>query len=340
MSTYRSAPEEDVVLSSRVRLARNYEDIPFAPVMNREWSDETIRRAEAAIAASDEGAAFTLSRMRDLEDERRRQLVEQHLISDDLLKFIELSAALISSGRTVSVMINEEDHLRIQGLLPGLQVERSAELAFQADGWLGADHPYAFDRQLGYLTSCPTNTGTGMRASAMLHLPALTLANQMASIVQTVGKLGMTVRGIYGEGSEALGHLYQLSNQVTLGRSEEDIIKSLLGATAQISASERKVRKTLIDKDRLVMEDKMMRSLSVMRSARLMEGNEFMGLYSDVRFAASLGMIKIPLLALDRLMMAMQPASLSVAAEKALDERAEKEFRALRLREEIAALLR
>jgi len=339
MSAYHAAPEEDIVLRSRVRLARNYQDIPFAPVMNKEWSEETVRRAESAVHAAGEERTFALIRMRDLPDERRLKLVEQHLVSQDLLKFAELSAALISTGRTVSVMINEEDHLRIQGILPGLQIERSADLAFQADDWLGAEHPFAFDRQLGYLTSCPTNTGTGMRASAMLHLPALTMTNQMAGITQTVGKLGMTIRGIYGEGSDALGHLYQLSNQVTLGRSEEDIIKSLIGATAQIAASERKMRGALMEKDRLAMEDRMMRSLSALQSARLMDRDEFMGHYSSLRLAGSLGVIHIPLIALDHLMERMQPASLSVTAEITLDERGDKKYRADRLRDEIPALL-
>jgi len=193
---YHPAPEEDVVLSSRVRLARNYEDVPFAPVMNREWAEETINRAQAAVGAVDEGRAFRMLRMSALTDEQRNRLVEHHLVSYDLLKFTELSAALISTGETVSIMINEEDHLRIQGLLPGLQLERAADLAFAADDWLCAAHPYAFDRQLGYLTSCPTNTGTGMRASAMVHLPAIAMINQVGGIVQAVGKLGMTVRGI------------------------------------------------------------------------------------------------------------------------------------------------
>ena len=141
---------------------------------------------------------------------------------------------VISSGETVSVMLNEEDHLRIQGLLPGMQLERSAELAFNADDALGAQNVYAFDPQWGYLTSCPTNVGTGMRASAMLHLPAITQNGQIGAIMQAVAKLGLTVRGLYGEGSEAQGDLYQLSNQVTLGRSEEDVIRSLQAAKSHM----------------------------------------------------------------------------------------------------------
>ena len=219
MADFVQAPEQDVVISSRVRLARNYQDLPFSPKLTREAASEVVSRAHEAMKNSPEGGAFTLLRINDLGDDERRRLVEHHLISYDLLKYPQRSAALISSGETVSVMLNEEDHLRIQGLLPGMQLERSAQLAFTADDALGAQSVYAFDPQWGYLTSCPTNVGTGMRASAMLHLPAISENGQIGVIMQAVAKLGLTVRGLYGEGSEAQGNLYQLYNQVTLGRS-------------------------------------------------------------------------------------------------------------------------
>ena len=336
----RPAPEGDVVLKSRVRVARNYADIPFAPGLSRESSEETIRRAQASVRGAGEGDAFETYRMRDLADEARRRLVERHLISPDLLKFAELSAALISSGETYSVMVNEEDHLRIQGLLPGLQIERCAELAFQAERWLGASHPFAFDRQFGYLTSCPTNAGTGLRVSSMLHLPALTRMGRLSEIAQAIGKLGMTVRGIYGEGSRARGHLFQLSNQASLGRCEEDIVRTLVGATMEIASSERKARGELYERDALAMEDSMMRALAVAKSARLMGSDEFMDLYSELRIAASAGRVPIAAPDLDRLMEEAQPASLSVRAGERLDERGENAARAEILRESIAKWVR
>jgi protein arginine kinase len=339
MTEYYSAPEEDIVLSSRVRLARNYRDIPFAPTMDRNSADETIRRAQDAVSSSKEMSAFRTIRMADLTKDQRIRLVEHHLISYDLLNFGERSAALISSGETISIMVNEEDHLRIQGLLPGMQLERAAELAYGADDKLSAKREYAFDSQLGFLTTCPTNTGTGMRASVMIHLPALSMSKRIGNLVQSVGKLGLTVRGIYGEGSEALGNLYQLSNQVTLGRSEDDIVKMLMGVTAQTAVNERAVRKKLLSQDRLALEDRLLRSMSIAQSARLMDATELMKRYSDLRLAASLGIIKIRLIELDRLMTDMQPASLNVSSGKELSEREQKEYRAEMLRRRIPELM-
>ena len=263
---------------------------------------------------SPEGGAFTLLRINDLGDDERRRLVEHHLISYDLLKYPQRSAALISSGETVSVMLNEEDHLRIQGLLPGMQLERSAELAFTADDALGAQSVYAFDPQWGYLTSCPTNVGTGMRASAMLHLPAITRNGQIGAIMQAVAKLGLTVRGLYGEGSEAQGDLYQLSNQVTLGRSEEDVIRSLQAATEQIVGHERAMRERAEKKDMYALQDQLLRSWGEAVNARLMSAKELMRRYSDIRYAASMGYLHAPLRALDCLMMDLQPGSLAGAS--------------------------
>jgi len=250
--------ERDVVVSSRVRLARNYRDIPFAPSMNRDWAQETIRRAVDALAG--EKDVYHLIRIGNLTNAQRKQLVEHHLISYDLLKFAETSAALIGRQDTISVMVNEEDHLRIQGLLPGLQSEKAAELVFELDDILGRDNNYAFDPQLGFLTSCPTNVGTGMRASTMLHLPALSKIGKLSAVLQAISKLGLTVRGIYGEGSEAQGNLYQLSNQVTLGRSEDDMLKTLTAATMQVVAFERNAREVLSKKDTVLLEDRLMRA--------------------------------------------------------------------------------
>ncbi len=266
-------------------------------------------------------------------------LVEHHLISYDLLKYPQYSAALISSGETVSVMLNEEDHLRIQGLLPGMQLERSAQLAFTADDALGAHDAYAFDAQWGYLTSCPTNVGTGMRASAMLHLPALSQSGQIGAIMQAVAKLGLTVRGLYGEGSEAQGNLYQLSNQVTLGRSEDDVIRSLHAATEQIVSHERAMRERAEKKDMYALQDRLLRSWGEAVNARLMSVAELMQRYSDIRYAASMGYLHAPLRALDCLMMDMQPGSLGVRAGKLIGEREGEILRAKLMREQLLALV-
>ena len=339
MADYPQAPEQDVVISSRVLLARNYQDLPFAPKLTREVAASVVARAHEALAGSPEGDQFRLFRVGDMDEDRRRMLVEHHLISYDLLKYPQYSAALISSGETVSVMLNEEDHLRIQGLLPGMQLERSAQLAFTADDALGAHDAYAFDAQWGYLTSCPTNVGTGMRASAMLHLPALSQSGQIGAIMQAVAKLGLTVRGLYGEGSEAQGNLYQLSNQVTLGRSEDDVIRSLHAATEQIVSHERAMRERAEKKDMYALQDRLLRSWGEAVNARLMSVAELMQRYSDIRYAASMGYLHAPLRALDCLMMDMQPGSLGVRAGKLIGEREGEILRAKLMREQLLALV-
>lgn len=331
------APEEQVVVSSRVRLARNYEDIPFAPKLTAQWAEETVRRAEQAVAGSPKGAAYRLVRMSELSKDQQMHLVEHHLISYDLLNFSSVAAALISSGETVSIMVNEEDHLRIQGLLPGLQLELAAELAFSADDLL-AVQPYAFDIQWGFLTSCPTNTGTGMRASTMLHLPALTAAGQMGAVLQVISRLGLTVRGLYGEGSEAKGNLYQLSNQVTLGRSEEDVIKSIHAATSQVVSQEQAMRERALKADPIGTEDRLMRSVGVLSQCRVMNSAEFMQRYSDLRLAVCLGFVHASPLAVDKLMMDLQPSSLCVAEGRQLASQERDVVRATRLREAMGRL--
>lgn len=332
------APEEDVVVTSRVRLARNYQDVPFMPTMTPEWAEETISRVTDCMENSGKSSQFELYRMKDMPEWERDQMVEHHLVSYDLLKYADKSAALISSGETISVMVNEEDHLRIQGLMQGLQVERAAELALNMDDTLAESGPYAFDNRWGYLTSCPTNTGTGLRASAMLHLPALSASGQIGEVVQAYSKLGLTVRGLYGEGSAAKGNLYQLSNQVTLGRTEEDVVRSLTAAAQQIIEHERAVRRKQEESDSVALEDKLMRSYGLMREARMVTAKEFMRLYSNVRYAASMGYVHISPGALDKMMMDLQPGSLQALAGEKLTDREQDILRARMLRERLAEL--
>ena len=339
MNEFVQAPEQDVVISSRVRLARNYEDIPFSAKQTREQSDRIVARAQESLAAAGQLENYALLRMSEMAEDARSSLVEHHLVSYDLLKFASRAAALISSGKTVSIMLNEEDHVRIQGLLPGMQLERAAQLALDTDDLLGAEYPYAFDPQWGFLTSCPTNTGTGMRASVMLHLPGLARSGQMAAVMQAVAKLGLTVRGIYGEGTEGKGNLYQLSNQVTLGRSEEDVVRTLAAAAQQMVENERSAREQLEKRDLLALQDRLLRSWGELTNAKLMSSREFMRRYSDVRFAASMGYLPIAQGELDQLMMDMQPGTLAARAGKLLSEREGEILRAEQLREELPKLL-
>lgn len=305
-----SIQDLDVVLKSRVRLARNYRDLPFFPKMTDQTAETVVARAMDAL---DGEASYQLLRIRDLPDAERKRLVERHLISYDLLKFPDWAAALIDQSENVSVMLNEEDHLRIQGLLPGLALEGASDLAFQMDDTLMRNAPYAFDPQWGYLTSFPTNVGTGMRASVLLHLPALHEGGLIGGIVQSVSKLGMIVRGQYGEGSEASGCLYQLSNQVTLGRTEEDILRSLIAATLQITDHERAIRAQVLESDAVMVRDKLMRSVGILSHAHLLSLPEFMARMSDLRLAAALNLVEYPLLALDELACSLQDGALESA---------------------------
>lgn len=339
MTEYVQAPEQDVVISSRVRLSRNYDDLPFSPKLTKEYAEEVIERTSDAVFHSEHGSAYSLLRMSDMEQDARTRLVEHHLISYDLLKYTSRSAAMVSSAGTITVMCNEEDHVRIQGMLPGLQLERSADMALRLDEHVGNKYPFAFDSQLGFLTACPANTGTGMRCSVVLHLPALSGGGQMGAVMQAVAKLGLTIRGLYGEGSEARGHLYQLSNQATLGRSEEDVVRSLAAATEQIVGHERAMREASEKKDMLQLQDTLMRSWGELMYARLMPTKEFMRRYSDIRYAASMGYLHAPLPALDVLMMDVQPGSLGVRAGKLIGEREAEILRAKVLREELSKLV-
>ncbi len=339
MAEYVQAPEQDVVISSRVRLSRNYDDLPFSPKLTKEYAEEVIERTSDAVFGSEHGSAYSLLRMSDMEQDARTRLVEHHLISYDLLKFTSRSAAMVSSAGTITVMCNEEDHVRFQGMLPGLQLERSADMALRLDEYVGNKYPFAFDSQLGFLTACPANTGTGMRCSVVLHLPALSNGGQMGAVMQAVAKLGLTIRGLYGEGSEARGHLYQLSNQATLGRSEEDVVRSLAAATEQIVGHERAMRESTEKKDMLQLQDTLLRSWGELMYARLMPIKEFMRRYSDIRYAASMGYLHAPLPALDVLMMDVQPGSLGVRAGKLIGEREAEILRAKVLREELSKLV-
>ena len=339
MPDFTRVPEQDVVISSRVRLSRNFDDLPFAPKISEEYAAEVVERTAMAVFNGRMGADFTLLKMSDMEQDARSRLVEHHFISYDLLKYVSKSAAMVSAKGNATVMCNEEDHVRFQGLLPGLDLSRAAELAFLLEEDVGSKHPFAFDSQWGYLTASPANTGTGMRCSLILHLPALTQGGQMGAIMQAVGKVGRTIRGLYSEDSEARGHLYQLSNQATLGHSEEDIVRSLESAAAQIIGHERAMREMAEKKDMMALQDKLMRSWGELMYARLLTTKEFMQRYSDIRYAASMGYLHASLPALDCLMMDVQPGSLGVRAGKLIGDRESEILRAKVAREELKKLV-
>jgi protein arginine kinase len=207
-------------------------------------------------------------------------------------------------------MVNEEDHLRIQCILPGLKLDESWDMADKIDDLIEETIDYAYDEKIGYLTSCPTNVGTGIRASVMVHLPALTITGQISNILNSVSKIGMAVRGIYGEGTQALGDIYQISNQVTLGQSEKEIIENIEGVAKQIISSERRAREELYKKQRVQIEDRVGRAFGILSHAKVMSTKEYMTLMSDVRLGIVLGILSVDLDKLDRLTTQIQPANL------------------------------
>ena len=309
----------EIVLSSRVRLARNYEDLPFSARISPAQSEQCVQRTLDALRDLEE--IYTFFPLRGMEDADKRALVESHLISPDLLKNEENAAVLIREDEKISVMMNEEDHLRIQAFAPGADLAAAAAGAFAIEDTLQRHLTFAFDPQLGYLTACPTNTGTGMRASMMLHLPMLTFFKQMGKVNQLAAKIGLTVRGIYGEGSEALGNLYQLSNQVTLGRTEKEIADAVAALAGQIVEMEKALREKAWEKDPLSFEDPLFRSWGLCLHARKMPLKEFMAHWSNLRLGADTGKLPLSAARCDQLLPLCQPAHVEKAAGISLEKK-------------------
>ena len=306
------------VLSSRVRLARNYEDLPFDTARKPEEAATCIARTANALALSSMDEGFQLIRLNALTEIQRKALAESRLISKDLLKEPETAAVLLRQEDALSIMINEEDHLRIQAVRPGLDLLSAASACFRVDDALSRQVAFAFDKQLGYLTACPTNTGTGMRASLLMHLPMLTICKQMGNVGQIVAKVGLTIRGVYGEGAEALGNLYQVSNQVTLGRTEQELISAVTAVGHQLTDMENVLREKTLATSRVTLEDTVFRAWGLMKYARVMPLNEFFKHWSGVRLGADLGLLPVKVATLDAMLEQAQDANLQSLAESPL----------------------
>lgn len=306
-------PDSDIILSSRIRLARNLGNYRFPTLFSNEEAREIINKINQTVQvhAFEEFGQMEFLEIDGLKDLQKRVLVEKHLISPRLAEHATQGAVLLSEREDISIMINEEDHIRIQCLFPGLQIMEALERANKIDDLLEEHVDYAFDEQLGYLTTCPTNVGTGLRASVMVHLPALILTRQMNQIIPAINQLGLVVRGIYGEGSEALGNIFQISNQITLGKSEEDIVGDLIGVVQQIVAQERAAREALVKTSNIQLEDKVFRSYGILSNSRIIETKEAAECLSDVRLGIDTGYIKhLSRNILNELMILTQPGFL------------------------------
>ncbi|AQS54501.1 MAG: protein arginine kinase [Novibacillus thermophilus] len=333
-------PHSDIMISSRIRIARNFRDIPFPMLATSSQANEVIKRVHRAfqkIGTHRQLAGSELIRMDDLTELQRRVLVEKHLISPALAEESRQGAVILSGSEAVSIMINEEDHLRIQCLFPGLQLQEAWTLASELDDQFEQELDFAFDEKRGYLTSCPTNVGTGVRASVMVHLPALTMTQQIKRILPAVTQVGLAVRGIYGEGSEAVGSLFQISNQITLGQSEREIVDKISSVALQIMHHEKKAREQLMNEARLKLEDRVQRSLGILSHARVIDSKEATERLSDLRLGIDLGLIKgVSSTILNELMVMTQPGFLQQIAERGLGSGERDVRRAQLIRERLA----
>src|SRR5699024_3514428 len=320
-----SGPENDIVLSTRIRLARNFQDEVFPTIAEEKKLQKITAYFQKHYHQTNFGTYENLALidMTELSNIEKRLRVEKHLISPYLAN-ARAAAALVSENEQVSIMINEEDHIRMQLYFPGLQLTTALEEAFKFDDWLEKDIDFAFDEEKGYLTSCPTNVGTGMRASVMIHLPALVVTKRLQQMIPAINQLGFVVRGIYGEGSEALGNIFQVSNQITLGKSEEDIVADLQSIMMKLIEQERFARDQLAKTSNTRLEDQIFRSYGILKYSRVMESSEAARRISSVQLGIDLGMIEdISHHILQELMVLTQPGFLQHYANKPLtaDER-------------------
>lgn len=332
-----TGPQGDVVISTRIRLARNIAEYPFTSRMTEDQSNKVIESVKQALLSANSKASqsFDFFDMNSMTPARAMSLAELHLISPEFAKERTGRALLLSKDESVSIMLNEEDHIRIQTLLPGMQLTEALNTANTYDDLLDEKLHYAFDENLGYLTGCPTNLGTGLRASLMLHLPAVAQSGYIANLANAISKLGLTIRGTFGEGSEAKGAFYQISNQITLGITETEAIENLKSITEQIISQERIARDALKNKSPQ-FEDRVYRSYGIMQSARLLSNDEFMSLISDLRLGVIMGIINnINLETISGLINEVQPATLIANAGRNLDAQSRDALRAQKTREKL-----
>jgi len=313
--------DSDIVISSRVRIARNVGGFPFpnrASEGQRRELEQFLHCSVMDIALADDMNYVRLDRATETEAD---VLVERHLISHELAGGEGERGVAFKSDETVSIMVNEEDHLRLQVLQPGLELSRAWSVVSEIDDQIAAGLDYAFDPELGFLTSCPTNVGTGMRVSVMLHLPGLAMARHLEKVFNAMAKIDMIVRGLYGEGTEAVGDLYQISNQKTLGKSEEDIVANLKSVTPQILDYERRVRDAMMEENRRQVEDQVFRAEGILRGAHLISSEETLYLLSRLRLGINSGIISdVDISTVNQLLILTRAAHLQILAGRELEK--------------------
>jgi len=306
-----SGPESDIVISSRIRLARNLAEFPFISRATQEDRAEIAKTLQDCVAELDSSFKLDYVDVSKLEEIDRQLLVERQLISREHAENQGARGVAIDSQEQVSLMINEEDHLRVQVMHSGLDLRGAWDQINRVDDLIEERVTYAFNEELGYLTACPTNVGTGMRVSVMLHLPALVITRQIDKLFRSLQKISLAVRGLYGEGSQAMGDFYQISNQITLGRSEIELVEQVSGVVPSIIEYERKAREHLVRESQENLHDRVSRAYGILRTAQTISSEETMHLLSSVRMGVNLGLIAdLPMPTVNKLFIYTQPAHL------------------------------
>lgn len=335
----RAGPDSHIVLTSRVRLARNLSSRPFPGWSKKEDRMQSLEVIKPHIEALSEFSDGFSAELSELTKVQKQALVERHLISLELAAHSAGCAAVMDRSQYYCIMINEEDHLRLQGIRAGLDLEKTYEAINGIDTKLESTLDFAYDADYGYLTACPTNLGTGMRASAMLHLPALAITEKINQVMKAASRIGLAVRGLYGEGSEALGNLYQISNQHTLGEPEPKMIEQLNKVIRQIIEHEQGARTTLLVDKTDTLFDQIGRAYAILRHARILSSKEALNFLSLLRLAATMNFFpKIDCGFFDTMMLETQPAHLQLEAKRELQVKERDILRADTLRRKMALL--
>lgn len=338
----QNVPDNDVVISSRVRLARNLESYPFSTKLQEEEAIKLVNqvKAIAPFLSEQDNRKYYACNISSLSDIDKSAMVERHIVSPLLAAKEQTTGLILSEDETISVMINEEDHVRIQAIVGGMNLELAYELADKVDDIAYDKLHFAYDEKYGYLTECPTNAGTGMRASCMVFLPALSSARLIQKLIEEVGKYGMTIRGIYGEGSKSLGHMYQISNQKTLGNSEREILENLKRIVSQVVKQERKRREYMLSLNSDELQDQVYRTYGILKYARQITSDDAMTFLSQLKFGADCGLIKFDReFNIHKLMMGVQPGSLQWTLGKTVGSATRDQARAEYIREELPTII-
>ncbi|MCI9051067.1 MAG: protein arginine kinase [Lachnospiraceae bacterium] len=317
-----SADNSDVVVSSRIRLARNLSKYPFSPKLSKSQSKEMIKELESELSfpISSERPLHWIQ-VNTLSDIDKVALVERHLISETLAAKEDATAAMISDDEVVSIMLNEEDHIRIQTMSGGMNLEKAFSIADAIDDEINKKFAYAYHERLGYLTTFPTNVGTGLRVSYMLHLPGIARTKKLASISSDIGRFGVTIRGMSNDKENGIGNLYQIYNQKTLGRDEKELIQELGTIANQIIKQERRVRNKMMQDNKNLLEDTLLRSYGLLKYCKSLEIEEGMNLLSNVQLGITTGIIQLDAdenFNIYSLVMGIQPAHLEKEKNRAL----------------------